>query len=163
MNYLYLDTNALIKLYRSEKGSSWLRSFIVGKKIIVSELVLFESATVIGKYYRNEEYALIQAKDIYNQIDSDCNIHHIVISLQISLLEAEVRGIAFPLTLVKGASFVRALDAIHVASAQFARKDIIRRDPGASFVVVSSDGQLLKVAQANGLLVENPEDYQIAP
>ena len=41
----------------------------------------------------------------------------------------------------------------------FARKDIIRRDPGASLVVVSSDGQLIKVVQANGLLVENPEGY----
>ena len=162
MNYLYLDTNALIKLYRSEKGSNWLHNFIIGKRIVVSELILFESATVIGKYYRSGEYLWQAANDLYSQLKQNCR-NYDVVSLQISLLEAEVRGIAFPLTLVKGASFVRALDAIHVASAQFARKDIIRRDPGASFVVVSSDGQLLKVAQANGLLVENPEDYQIAP
>lgn len=158
MDYLYLDTNALIKLYRNEKGSNWLRSFIIGKKIVVSELILFESATVIGKYYRSGEYFWQAANDLYSQLKQNCRNYDIV-PLQISLLEAEVRVVAFPQTLVKGASFVRALDAIHVASAQFARKDIMGRDPGANFVIVSSDGQLLKVAQVNGLVVENPEGY----
>ena len=158
MDYLYFDTNALIKLYRIEKGSSWLQSFIIGKGIIVSELVLFESATVVGRYYRSGAYTLKEAVDLYDSIQRDVTGYN-VISLQNALLRAEVEAVAFPSLLVKGSAFVRALDAIHVASAQYIRKRLTLQDPGASFVVVSSDGQLLKVAQANGLVVENPEGY----
>ncbi len=158
MDYLYFDTNALIKLYRIEKGSNWLRNFIIGKGIVVSELVLFESATVVGRYYRSGAYTLKEAVDLYDTIQRDVTGYN-VIPLQNARLRAEIEAVSFPPNLVKGSAFVRALDAIHVASAQNIRKRLTLQDPGANLVVVSSDGQLLKVAQVNGLVVENPEDY----
>jgi len=43
MSLIFLDTSALIKLHLLEVGSSWLKSFIAGNQISISELALYEA------------------------------------------------------------------------------------------------------------------------
>ncbi|MEI6045056.1 MAG: hypothetical protein WCS37_11950 [Chloroflexota bacterium] len=39
MSLIFLDTSALLKLYLPEIGSSWLRSFMTGQQISISEAI----------------------------------------------------------------------------------------------------------------------------
>lgn len=155
MNHLFLDSNALIKLYRPEKGSNWLQSYTTGKKLIISELALTECATTFAKHYRNGFYTKGQAEGLYKQVYQDRPVFQIIPYGGESRLE-RVTSLAFnlPLTLR-----IRALDAIQLAAAEAALQTANTEVPPAPFVFVSSDVQLLRAAQAQGFIIENPENY----
>lgn len=59
MALVFLETSAFLKLYLVEKGSSWLKSFISGNQVVLSQLTLAESATTLQDCI---EAVLIQSK-----------------------------------------------------------------------------------------------------
>jgi predicted nucleic acid-binding protein len=69
MDRVFLDTNSLLKLYLlSEVGSSWLRNYILGKKVVISELSLFETLTVARRLYVEGKLTFTESSDMFNQI-----------------------------------------------------------------------------------------------
>ncbi len=155
MDFVFLDSNALVKLYRPEKGSTWLEAFIRDKQVIISELAFFESATTLGRLYREGTYSKIEASRLYSQIWRQ-RASYRVIPLRSDIQRNRVVSMAFNLpTNLR----LRALDGLQLAAANLAQKDANNQQPVAPFTFVSSDVQLLRVAQAQNLSVENPEDY----
>ncbi len=155
MDYLFLDTSVFLKLYIAEKGSAWLTNYIVGKQPIISELALFESATALRKRQLDGTLTKIAASSLYAQILQD-RFNFEIVTFGLAQLLNEVVNLAFKLP---GNFRLRALDAIQLASAGIAQVSVIQQPSFSNFTFLSSDLQLLKVAQAQNLATENPEDY----
>jgi predicted nucleic acid-binding protein len=155
MPKLYLDTSAFLKLYRAEVGSNWLKNFVIGNELIISQLTLFESANTLARLYREGFFTRLVALGLYRQIRRD--------SRKLTLLPLgtpqqlrRATSIAFNLT---GGLRLRTLDAIQLATAIQAEEVARSLTPPVPFLFVSSDSQLLQVARSIGLVVENPEDH----
>src|SRR5688500_5913592 len=109
MAYVFLDTSAFIKLYHLEQGSTWLKMFIMGKHIAVSELVLIESATTLGRLYRQGIYTKRRASQIYSEIYRERS-KYVIAPLGSVLQRNKVVSLAFNLPIHLR---LRALDGIH--------------------------------------------------
>lgn len=155
MHKVFLDTNALIKLFVPEVGSSWLTNYVADKEIIISELALIESATVLRRRFQEGFFTRPQASILYVQIrrkTTQCT----VIPINSKLHRNRLTSLAFNLP----ANFrIRALDAIHLAAASVEEKEASNKTPADVFTFVSSDLQLLRAVQALGIAIENPESH----
>jgi len=155
VSLLFLDTSALMKLYLPELGASWIRNLVIGQQITVSELALYESATVFRRHYLEGALTRKQASSLYARLRRDSQVYQIVL-LRIERQLPRVVTIAF--NLPPGLR-LRALDSIHLAAAQVASEQANSVVPPEPFVFVSSDRQLLHVAQFQGFATENPETH----
>jgi predicted nucleic acid-binding protein len=155
MEVAFLDTSALLKLFFTEIGSTWLANFVKTRQIAVSELVLFEATVSIRRKLVSGTLTKLEAYAAINKINIASGVYTIVPLGGKTLLDA-VEDVIFQLpdTLV-----IRSLDAIHLASAVQIFDNAKLLTPPKPFVFVSSDAQLLRVAQAQKLLTENPEDH----
>ena len=118
MSLLFLDTSALLKLYLPEIGSSWLRSFITGHNLVISELALYESATVLRRRYLEGTLTLLQASTLHVRIQQD-SLAYITIPIGTENQLERVINFAFKLP---APLRLRALDAIQLAAAQVANE-----------------------------------------
>jgi uncharacterized protein len=155
MALVFLDTSALVKLYLPEIGATWLRNFVTNKDIVISELALFESATMLRRRYVEGEFTKDASLDLLAQIVKDSLTYKIVsIGNQSHLTKLTDLAFDLPQTLR-----LRALDAIHLLAALVALQAANNLAVPETFTFVSSDAQLLKVAQWQDFATENPEDY----
>lgn len=155
MHILFFDTSAFLKLYRTEIGSSWIRTFVVGKQVVFSQLILLESASTLARLYRDGAYTKREASSLFAQINRDSN-KYTVIPLGSRTQKNRLTALVF--NLPPGLR-LRTLDAIHLTEAKIYQQATSNQTPPVSFTFVSSDTQLLKVAQSQGMITENPEDH----
>lgn len=155
MDEVFLDTSAFLKLYVPEKGSGWLMSFITGKQPLISELTLIETATALRGRYLAGNFTRIEASSLYGRIHQD-RIRYRLIPLDTERERRKIVSLSFNLSQTLR---LRALDGLQLAAANDAKRIAINQIPPLSFTFVTSDAQLLRVAQAQGFLTENPEDY----
>lgn len=155
MDNLFLDTSAFLKLHISEKGSSWLTNFVIGKQIIISQLALFESATVLRKRYLDDTLTREEASKLYLRIHRQLP-NYILILLGSTEQLNKVVSTSFNLP---APMRIRTLDAIQLVAAIIAYNNTKQQTPSSVLTVLSSDQQLLKVAQVQGFTTENPENY----
>lgn len=158
MEVIFLDTSALMKLYCQEIGSSWLKSFVIGKHVVISELALLESATVIGKYYRKGDFNRTDAVSLFRKLCRQ-SANYEVIPISLTILQDAIVEVAMPTARLDPKLFVRALDAIHIASAKLARDAADSQSSPMAFTLVSADAQMIRVAQVEGFTLENPENH----
>lgn len=155
MGLAFLDTNALLKLFVAEQGSVWLNNFISNEQIVISEIALFESATVLRRRYLEGTFDQIQALALLRQIrKTSANYQIIQLGGRRQLDELVTIIFGLPNNLR-----IRALDAIQMQAATRAYRAATTLVPPEPFVFVSSDKQLLQVAQAQGFTVENPDSH----
>lgn len=152
---VFLNTSAFIKLYHQEKGSTWLNSFIIGKTLIISELVLAKSASTLGRLYRDGIYTKRQSSLLYAQIYRDLKNYQLIPLGTKSQLNKFV-SLAF--NLPPGLR-LRTLDGLHLAAAELARDSAQNQNPPQTLTFVSADIRLLAIGQVQGFVVENPENY----
>lgn len=155
MSLVFLDTSALIKLYIAEIGSNWLKTFVQNNQVGISELAFYEAATVLRRRALEGTITNLQALTIYTQLQTD-SANYNVLDLRVNDQLRRVEGLAFnPL----GNLRLRALDAIQMAAAQIMNETATQMVPPVPFIFVSSDAQLLRVAQHLGLTTDNPENH----
>ena len=152
---VFLDTSAFLKLHVDEKGSDWIRTFVSNKTVVISELTFYESITALRRRYLNGVISRKQPSSIYAKIYNSRTTYDLVHIGDDKQLE-KVAAVSFNLP---ANLRIRALDAIQLTSASIAKQRLIASDPDTSFVFVSSDVQLLRVAQAQSFATENPEDH----
>jgi predicted nucleic acid-binding protein len=155
VSYIFLDTNALIKLYIPEKGSTWLKGFIIGKTICISELALFESATTLARKFLEAKLTKDAASAIFAELIEDA-LQYVVIPLSSS--EQRDRVFAIATTSTPG-TIIRTLDVIQLAAASKQLEVASTMTPPQSFTFVTADKGLIGLAQGRGFVVENPENY----
>ena len=155
MDIAFLDSSAFFKLYRSEIGSNWLKAFVSGKKIAISQLALVEVATIIGRLYREGVYTRDEAVNFYNLIFSERR-KYTVYPLGSNAQIQGVVSITFDLPINVG---VQALDGIHLSVAKIIQDEANLQTLKTPLIFVTADKNLVKAAWAAGFVVENPNDY----
>jgi hypothetical protein len=151
----FLESSSLMKLYFPERGSAWLTNFVKSNQITVSELALFEAVTTVRRRYVMGSISLTDASNLLDAINNDTSkfgIFPIDSTAQIP----DFRKLLFSLP---NTLMIRTLDGIHLQAALTAFTVANAATPPETFVFVSSDAQLLRVAQAQKLPTENPEDH----
>ena len=155
MSMIFLDSNALLKLYLPEIGANWFRAFVVGQQVVISELALFECATVLRRLYTEGRYSKDETSDLFAQIIQDSTGYQVIpIGGEPQLNRLLLLILNLPMTLR-----IRTLDSIQLAAAAVALEAANSVVPPEPFVFVSSDRQLLQVAQFQGFATENPETH----
>jgi len=128
MSFYYLDTSAIVKLFKSETESSALKKQI-GTQLISSAISRLEVKRVIDRYPQEFSKPGLEVLDNLQFIEVDQSI--------LAIAES-----------IKNQPFLRSLDAIHLASAIFT-KPIISE-------FIAYDERLLAAATSLGFNVRSP-------
>jgi predicted nucleic acid-binding protein len=155
MAFLFLDTNAFIKLFLNERGSTWIRNFIVNNEVIVSELTWAEATNTLTRLYRDGTFTQADVSAILTNIDTQIR-KFVVIPLEVTNQLNALASLGFG---IPNNLRLRTLDAFQLIAAEIANTAVNTSNSPATFFFVSSDRQLLQVAQARGFATENPENY----
>lgn len=150
---LYLDTSALVKYYLTETGSHWLIAQLEAQPqpvVITSLLAHIESACTFA---RRQREGLLTADDrlrLLAALDYDLKYRYQVARVDRTVIDtARQLASRHPL---------RAYDAVHLATGWLANRRLVQAGRPA-LLFVTADDRLLAIAQAEGLLTENPNHH----
>lgn len=145
----YLDTSTLVKQYVDEAGSAWLRNLIASEPVVLitSHVLVVEMISAFNRRLREgsvtpDDYARMKAA-----LDSDLQARFQIVHFDNSIV-ALARALLerHPL---------RAYDAVHLASSLAMHRTLVQAGyPGLTFLC--ADHRLLDAAEAEGLMVDNP-------
>ncbi len=153
MSIAYFDTSALLKQYVTERGSEWVKAYLAKLPVygvFTSCLVTVEMTSAFARRLREN----ILTVDAFGTVEQafDYDVKHRYSLLDVTpmiLTEARHLTKRYPL---------RAYDAVHLATAWLANQKLImaRKSP---LTFICADNRLVASAEAEGLLVENPNNY----
>lgn len=153
MSHYFLDSSGLIKRYLPEIGTRWIRQLAAassGHDIIIAQITPVELVSVVARKQREQRVAASIVQPLLRLMD-----HHQQAQYMTIQLDRNVEGLA-KILLVKHA--LRAADAMQLASAIIADQTLLTFGlPPLTFIC--ADKNLLKVATAEGLQVDDPNNY----
>jgi predicted nucleic acid-binding protein len=155
LSVYFIDTSSLAKRYVAEKGSVWIRSLLSpqnGHTIIVPELCLVETVSLLAKKGRSTDKDKITATQV--QIRSRLFLVHARKEYFPVPVTRQELTLARKLILKHSNCALRALDAIQLAAASYARN--ISLQP---ITFIASDSKLQCAAINEGFAVDDPENY----
>ncbi len=138
MDYAYFDTSALIKRYVEELGRREVLALLRDNQCIVSAVLPVEVRSALRRRVAEKTLDAKRAPGILRRLAADRAYWTIIEVSREVLATAEVLTSAHPL---------RALDAIHVASAKL----FADRTAAQTFTFVSADMRQANVAEALGI------------
>jgi len=154
MSHFFLDSSALVKRYVTETGSGWLASITdaaAGNTLVVAEITRVEVAAAIAARHRAPSGLSRSERDGAVAL----LLKHFNDEYQIIALTPNILSRAVDLT---QAHTLRGYDALQLATALAAHQALLRAELlGLTFLV--ADHALLKAAQAEGLLAEDPNAH----
>jgi hypothetical protein len=134
---LYLDASALVKLFVEEESSDALNAALLGARgVILSDLALTEMASAVGRRTREGVLTPLEARNLHREalkLTATCS--HVELTPPIYRRAEQL--------LLASRTSIRALDALHVATAL---------EAGAA-TIVTFDHNLRDVASAQGLFI----------
>ena len=146
----YFDTSALIKYYVTESGSPWVRALLDGPAapvMVTSRLTLIEMTCALARRLRDSTLLPDQHRRVTNLINHDVHSRYDVMDVTPTAIEtAQQLANRRPL---------RAYDAVQLAAAWLTNRELLRVGRPA-LMFLSADDRLLAIAQAEGLLTDNP-------
>ncbi len=146
----FFDSSALIKRYVLERGTAWVRALTdpaAGHQIFVARLAILEVAATLARQARAGNLTAADASVGINQL------RH-AFAHEFRVIEITPRLASHALNHIQ-AHALRGSDALHLAAAtQLERRRVADGLPSLTFS--SSDAELNRAAQAEGLLVEDP-------
>lgn len=157
MGVFYFDTSALAKYYLKEPGTDWVRGLIDARDesgrhkhlVYTTVLTWVEIPAAIAVVHRAGRIRKLLRDRLYQRFLIEASSRYYFIGLDGHLLiQAAQLTQQHPL---------KAYDAVHLSSALYLKELMAPFE--ISPVFVSSDGQLLKAAQLEGLVARNPVDY----
>jgi hypothetical protein len=152
MTTFYLDSSALVKRYAMEVGTAWVRTLCEqGDNVIAVALFgLAEVAAAVNGKRRGRAIDAAASDAILNDLKADA-------AAQYSLLDVDqfVVDEAIDLT---SRHRLRGYDAIHLACALRLNRALIGLQL-PPLTLVSADGDLLRAAQGEHLIIENPSEH----
>jgi uncharacterized protein len=138
MDYAYFDTSALIKRYVEELGRREVLTLLRKNQCVVSAVLPVEVRSALRRRVAEKTLDAKRVPGILKRLAADRAYWTII------EVSREVLAIAESLS---GAQPLRALDAIHVASAKL----FADRTASQTFTFVSADMQQAHVAEALGI------------
>ena len=141
----FLDSSALLKLYREETGSRWMFDLSrTSDRLVVARLAHVEVTSAIIRRRREPGNRPEQAAEALAALDRE-------MTEIFEVIELEGPVISRAIDLAK-ARALRAADAIQLACALLSHPGL----PGSEYCLVSADAELNAAALSEGLHVENP-------
>lgn len=152
MKYYYLDASALVKRYIDEIGSDWIRALldIPEASFFMAHFFMVEVTGAFTRRIREELLTPADYRELQNMFQADCVDSYNVITAVGEIID-----------LAKGLlekHLLRALDAIHLATALTANQWLLANDL-SPLTFLCADNRLLAAAAAEGLTVDNPNNY----
>lgn len=149
MPIFYLDTSALVKRYRAERGTEVVEALLANPlpedRFLVSFLSVIELTSGILRLVKGGQLSEDTANEILARFRRDLRELFTVWPLN--------EEVAVSAVTVVEEHRLRSSDAIHLTTAQ----KIGSLAPGARVVMVSSDRELLDAATAAGLIALDPQ------
>jgi predicted nucleic acid-binding protein len=153
MPLTYLDSSALVKRYIPEAGSAWIRRLCDAEPVAISLISVPEIASALARRTREGVLTAQQRDTLFRLFLSNVQSFVVVDVNQTIAQRAATMLLTVPVPLR-----LRALDALHVTSAQWAFARARRRGI-ATGNFVTADHALVDAAAWAGLPAVNPEDY----
>jgi len=150
---VYLDTSALVKNYIAEAGSTWVNTLLVSEDIsttFTSHLTVVEATCALARRRREGSLSPEDHIRLLASLDYDFAHRYNVIDVTPTVIDAA--------RLLANRHPLRAYDAVQLATAWLAHRKRARAAlPPLTFVC--ADDRLIGIAQAEGLLTENPNHH----
>lgn len=143
MNHFFLDTSALVKRYVSENGSRWINTLLsqTTTRVYISRLTEAEiSAALTRRLFGS------QTSQTLHNFDQDVAAAYIRLEVTNTVIDDAVQ--------LTRKHRLRGCDSLQLATAQ----QLAQLEPSLTFLC--SDNDLLAVAAATGLTVDNPDLYE---
>ena len=148
-----MDSSALVKRYAQEAGTNWvisLTSYAVGNDLYTVRLTGPEMIAALFGKARKGQISTADATEAGRYFRQDWQQPYRIIEVGVEVSDLSM-DMAEKYTL-------RGYDAIHIAAAlDLHRARQAKQLPPLTFL--SADIEQLHAAQAEGLLVENPDNY----
>ena len=153
INIYFLDSSALVKRYVTETGSAWVQELVAPHRNNLLTMVRITRVEVFSALARRQrEGSLDESKivEIISAFRYHLDEQYQVIEVDKTLAErASQLVLQYPL---------KAYDAVQLASALYVKSSLALM-PDTQLVFVSADNRLLNIAQTEGLVTDNPNNY----
>ena len=153
MDFYYFDSSATVKNYVQEVGSDWVKSVFNSVTTKVIYAVSISEVEVVSAFSRRRKGKTLSSNDAKvasQQFRYDFANDFRVIEVDAVLINSAVN--------LAETHYLRGYDAVQLSAAIKISKQISSLKLG-SLVFVSADNDLNTAANAEGLTVENPNNY----
>jgi uncharacterized protein len=149
----FVDSSALVKRYVPETGSAWIRALSEeqkGNSLFIARITWVEVLSALARREREGSLTPTDRSLIIQRFRFDLNNQYQVIELDAKLVETAGQLVGqYPL---------RAYDAVQLASVNRIQP-VFATEQSTSLIFLTSDDRLSTVAQALGLLTDNPNHH----
>jgi predicted nucleic acid-binding protein len=149
----FLDSSALVKRYVNETGSIWVQAITApqtGNKLIIARITWVEVLSALARLQREGNLPPTNVTKAVQAFQYHLDTQYQVVELDRPLAQAAGQLVQrHPL---------RAYDSVQLASA-LKLQPAFASATSASLTFVSADNRLTSVAQTEGLLTDNPNNY----
>ena len=152
MTHYYLDTSALVKRYVTETGTIWITTLYkdLTNNLYTNPISSVEAIAAFHLRVRTGSLLAIEATRISQQVRKEFQTRYRFVSLSTEVINIGLDlAEQYPL---------RGYDAVQLASALFLNRLRIA-ELLSPIMFLSPDERVNKVAVAEGLTVENPNDH----
>ena len=152
MTHYYLDTSALVKRYVTETGTIWITTLYkdLTNNLYTNPISSVEAIAAFHLRVRTGSLLAIEATRISQQVRKEFQTRYRFVSLSTEVINIGLDlAEQYPL---------RGYDAVQLASALFLNRLRIA-ELLSPIMFLSADERVNKVAVAEGLTVENPNDH----
>lgn len=156
MGTYFLDTSAIVKLYFPEHGHAWILALCdpaQGHKIYISQAALVEVVATMCKKTREQRITITQRDMLIDTFRQDSQDNYLM-----NLVTTSIYASAGDLCRTHR---LRAYDAVQLACALNLRDGALADEVTAP-IFVCADIDLSNVASAEGLSIENPDNYSMS-
>jgi predicted nucleic acid-binding protein len=148
----FLDSSALVKRYVTETGAAWIQALAApgAHRLIIARIAWVEVLSALARRQREGNLSPLAISRAVQAFHYDRDIQYHVLELTAPLADA-----AGQLVLARP---LRAYDALQLASALQVQHSLAQVGaPPLTFL--SADDRLLAIAQAEGLVTDNPNRH----
>lgn len=153
MSLYFLDSSALVKRYVEEVGSAWVRDLthpLARNQLLIARITWVEVLSALARRQREGNMTPGEVAQVVQTFRYDLDMQYQVGELDRALAMAAGELVTrHPL---------RAYDAVQLATALRIQTGLARMTSPA-LIFVSADDRLLAIAQAEGLLTDNPNEH----
>ena len=153
MAIYFLDSSALVKRYINETGSDWVCNLFdprLGNQFFVAAIAGVEIVSAITRRSKNGSISVADALAVRNQFKQDFQTEYQIIEISHKVINSAIN--------MAELYALRGYDAVQLASGQELNILCITNGlVGINFV--SADNNLNTAALAEGLFLENPNNY----
>jgi predicted nucleic acid-binding protein len=148
----YFDSSAPVKRYLAETGSIWVQTRCSDPTQIIAmaEIGRVEIAAAFASKLRAKAITPVDYQRVKAKLMADAQKQYQLLPVTSQRVDEAIE--------LTARQKLRSYDALHLACALYLNQ-VILTNGLSPLIFVAADGDLLQAAQAEGLAVENPNQY----